>query len=311
MTLQLQINQPFDLQLSLMMGQAFRWRELGDGWFSGVLGENLIHIRQTDDGVAYRVGGSEGERNAGDADDAMLRRYFREDADDVAAIYENISRDAHIAQLVEKYYGMRVLRQDPWECTVAYICSANNNIRRIGRIVDMIATAFGGRLELRGDSQKTFPTADHLLSDDDHVARLANLKLGLKRDVNIALAAQRVANGDLDFCALRGSPYKVVILSLMEGSRNKSRPNGIGGKIADCIALFSLDKTEAFPVDTHIGKAIHAQYFDRAKPRSNGQIVSWAQEYFGPYARLRWSISLPRSTQITAEQSTSLRPQSP
>ena len=283
MTRQLQINQPFDLDRSLTMGQAFRWRHLGDGWFSGVLGENLVHIRQTGDGVEYRVGGPDGERPASDKDDAMLLRYFRED-DDVAAIYNEISRDAHIAQLVEKYYGMRVLWQDPWECTAAYICSANNSILRISRIVDMIATTFGHTLELRGDSQKTFPTADQLLSDDDHLAKLANLKLGLKRDEKIALAARRVANGDLDFCALRGSPYEVVLSSLMEGSRNKSRPNGIGGKIADCIALFSLDKTEAFPIDTHIGKAIHAQYFGHGKPPSNGQIVSWAQGYFGRYA---------------------------
>ena len=67
MTRQLPIDQPFDLALSLTMGQAFRWYELpqdfyGDGnqWFSGVLGENLVHIRQTESGVEYRVAGRMG-----------------------------------------------------------------------------------------------------------------------------------------------------------------------------------------------------------------------------------------------------------
>ena len=71
MTRQLKIQQPFNLELTLTMGQAFRWRKLpadfyGDDhtWFSGVIGENLIHIRQTAVGVEYRVGGADGERPA-------------------------------------------------------------------------------------------------------------------------------------------------------------------------------------------------------------------------------------------------------
>lgn len=69
MARELKFEQPFNLGLSLTMGQAFRWHELppdfygvGDKWFSGVLGENLIHIRQTENGVEYRVGGSDGKR---------------------------------------------------------------------------------------------------------------------------------------------------------------------------------------------------------------------------------------------------------
>ena len=61
------IRQPFDLALSLETGQAFRWRRVGDeeirhrdwgdpparwhsnggAWYSGVLGEYLVHLRQT------------------------------------------------------------------------------------------------------------------------------------------------------------------------------------------------------------------------------------------------------------------------
>ncbi len=106
MVREIEIQQPFDLGLSLTMGQAFRWYALppdfyGDGhnWFSGVLGENLIHIRQTENGVAYRVGGPDGERELDVYDDQKLMRYFRED-DDIAAIYADIStQDNHIAEL--------------------------------------------------------------------------------------------------------------------------------------------------------------------------------------------------------------------
>ena len=92
------IRQPFDLALSLEMGQAFRWRRVGDegvrqrdwadppapwrrnggGWYSGVLGEYLVHLRQTDDGLEYRVGGRDGERDDVDLD-PLLEDHFRID----------------------------------------------------------------------------------------------------------------------------------------------------------------------------------------------------------------------------------------
>lgn len=39
--------------------------------------------------------------------------------------------------------GMRCLRQDPWECTLSFICSQNNNIKRITQLVATIRNNFG------------------------------------------------------------------------------------------------------------------------------------------------------------------------
>ena len=110
-------------------GQAHRWKNLGDGWYSGVLGPRLIHVRQNCQGVEYR---------AADASDAvdpevlngLLWSYFRLD-DDICVIYRDIRRDRRVAEMVSRYPGLRILRQDPWECTVAFICSATSNIPRI------------------------------------------------------------------------------------------------------------------------------------------------------------------------------------
>ena len=38
------------------------------------------------------------------------------------------------------------------------------------------------------------------------------------------------------------------------------RLSGIGGKVADCICLFALHQMDAFPVDTHIKKALELHY---------------------------------------------------
>ena len=130
----LEIPRPFSLRLTFFMGQAFRWRRLDgsvdkledggrtpdDRWHSGVVGSHLIHIRQTDAGVDYRAvkfGGPSVE----DELKALLNRYFRLD-DDVPRIYSDLAgRDANMSRLVEEYGGMRLLRQDPWECLVSYI----------------------------------------------------------------------------------------------------------------------------------------------------------------------------------------------
>ena len=72
--------------------------------------------------------------------------------------------------------------------------------------------------------------------------------------------------------------------TLMEGGRQRSKPNGIGPKIADCVALFALDQMNAFPVDTHIRREVNERYFHPAKLPSDARVVEWAQGKFGAYA---------------------------
>ena len=279
----LAIAQPFDLELSLTMGQAFRWRPLEDGWFSGVLGEHLVHIRQTDGGVEYRAGGTDGEVEADLSE--LLCRYFRLDTDNIGAIYADLAaRDPQLEPLISAYRGMRILRQEPWECLVSYICSANNKIARISAIAEKIAETFGQPVQLNGDLRHTFPTAERLVADSDAKEKLAAMKLGLARAPNILAAARRVCDGELDLIALRQQSYPEVMRTLMEGGRQRSKPNGIGPKIADCVALFALDQMNAFPIDTHIRREVNERYFHSAKLPSDARVVEWAQEKFGTYA---------------------------
>ena len=289
MTRQLQINQPFDLKLTLTMGQAFRWDSLGNRWFLGVLGENLIHIGQPDgvDGaVFYRIGGPNGERPATNDDDEMLLRYFRED-DDVAAIYADISRrDKRIEGLVENYRGMRVLRQEPWECLLSYICSKSNRIPNIKQCVSEIATLSSQTVNLGDDEQRVFPTPERIL--EAGLEELIELEFAgrFSRDFpqSIIAAARRVHYRELELYQLRQRPYADVMRTLMQGRPGNKENNGIGLKIADCVALMSLDKLEAFPVDTHIERLVNDWWFGWEKPPSYSRIAQWARDCFGPYA---------------------------
>ena len=294
MTRQLAIKQPFNLELSLMMGQAFRWRCLGDGWFSGVIGENLIHIGQPDgfDGaVMYRIGGPDGERSATDADDVMLLRYFRED-DDVVAIYADIGRDPVVADLVKKYPGMRVLRQERWECLVSYICAATASIDGIKRNVEKIAAQSRCTVCLDNDVRLIFPTAEQVTRVG--LPALRDLRLGLKRADSLFAAGQQVRDGALDLDSLSSMDTPSI-----DAAHRLDACPGIGPKIANCIALMSLDKLNAFVVDVWVLRALeHWNYQQKGcqtvKKNSKGKyqlydsihwrLINWAQGYFGKYA---------------------------
>ena len=260
------INHPFDLAKTLDGSQDFRWQSLDDGWHSGVLKGNLVHLRQNVGALEYRA-----HTNL----DALLTSYFRLD-EDMDAVYSTLSSlDPYIATLANEYPHLRLLRQpDPWECTVAYLCSANNNVPRIRNIVEGIAQKLGKRLELNGDIRYTFPTPEAVLQADPE--SLQAMRLGLDRHNKIVEAARHVRSRELDLQRLArpDTPYSEAKRQLMDCPY-------IGDKIADCIALFALDKLQAFPVDTHVKKAATRHFFASQPPPTDRHLVTWAQDYFG------------------------------
>ena len=292
MARELKIEQPFNLGLSLMMGQAFRWRELppdfyGDGheWFSGVLGENLIHIHQTDAGVEYRVGGPDGERDAIDADDELLRRYFRL-GDDIEAIYASIARDPKMDTIMWEFPGLRLLRQDPWECMVSYICTANTGVPVTTKKVEAISSSLGRPLTLSKETRSketrpSFPSPEQIATAGE--GHLRELGVG-KPAIYIVQAAAAILCRGLSADSLATVSYADAKGMLMDYS-------GVGNKIADCICLFSLDQLQAFPMDRWVWRAITEAYPEwgfpeKAEPtdRERREAAERARLEFGEYA---------------------------
>ena len=266
------IDQPFDLAESLESGQAHRWKRLDAGLYSGVLGNRLLHLRQDSAGLECSVAGLTGAPSDSDIE-SLLRAYFRLD-DDIDAIYADICRDRRVAAMVARYPGLRILRQEPWECTVAFICSATSNIPRIHQNMEAMADRLGQPLELEGEVRHTFPSAEQLASAGEGLLR--ELGLGFRAPYVVA-AAHQVCDGELDLDELIRLPYPDTKARLMECY-------GIGAKIADCIAVFSLEKLEAFPVDVWVRRALAEWYFPMQKKPPDRAMVEWALGYFGRYA---------------------------
>ena len=274
---ELTIDQPFNLATIQNSVQDFRWRKLDDGWYSGVLNGHLVHIRQSGHGVEYLA-----DSNLTD----LLSSYFRLD-DDIDATYADISfRDSKVARLVRMYSGLRVLRQqDSWECMASYICSAVSRDSKTSKNVEAIAKRLGRPVELAGEVRYTFPSPEEVFAAG--VGPLEELGLGLERHQKVFAGAKRICDGqlDLDRLAKKEVPYAAAKWQLKQCY-------GIGDKIADCIALFALDKMESFPVDRWVQRAVAGCSPPPPQNSTEGEIderkykviAKWARDRFGKYA---------------------------
>ena len=264
--MELPISQPFRLVKTLSCGQGHRWLPRNDGWYEGVVDTELITIRQTASEIEF-FGASDRA-----AMKKWLHRHFRLD-DDVEAIYAELAqRDSVLAGLLERYSGIRVMRVDPWECLVFFILSANNNIPRIQRDMERIADAFG---EPIGGSRSTFP-GPGVLGRESALVGLEDLNLGLGKGMKIGWAAGEILSGRLDLESLVREPSHRLVTDRLKTI------HGVGDKVANCVALFSLEQLDAFPVDVHVARSLARHYRDI--PRSPEGLRRWGQRRFGRYA---------------------------
>ncbi len=261
----LQIDQPVDLGLSLEGGQAFRWRK-EDDWYWGVLGRGLMGLRQADHALELQAAGS--SPLGGEVQ--VLRRYLRLD-DDLPWTYRALGRDSVMAQAIQANWGLRLLRQDPWECLASFICSIDSNIPRIIGTVERLAQALGEPFSTPRGQAYAFPTPGAVAEAGEEALR--RLGLGFRAPY-LSRTALRVAGGELDWEQLKSLPYE-------EAKRQLLDLPGVGDKVADCVLAFALDKGEAFPIDRWVRRALIEDYLGGQR-WTDRALRQWAQERFGP-----------------------------
>jgi N-glycosylase/DNA lyase len=243
------LSEPFHLDHTLDSGQVFRWRKLGDHW-EGVVNGSLISLTQKNKTLECNC------------DEEVINSYFRFD-DHLDDILTSIDKDENMHGIITSLRGLRIIRQDPWECLISFICSAFNNIPRIKHIIENLCTTFGTSFT----HGFTFPSPHSLATAS--LKELRECGLGY-RDRFVLKTAQIIDSG-FSLQSLKSLPYAEARSALM-------RLPGVGHKVADCVLLFSLDKLEAFPCDVNIKRCINRLYPDCS------DINFLAHHYFGPYA---------------------------
>ena len=266
-----------DIDLTHMFecGQCFRWIPAGDGSgdYVGAAGKYAARASLTpgEDGsktLSLEVTGG---------DEAFWRNYFDLDTDYTSIKERLVEGDPAISDAADYGGGIRILKQDLFETIISFIISQNNNIPRIRKNIESICTAYGAPIgEAFGRMWYAFPEPEALAAAD--IDELNSMKLGYRSDY-----------------------IKAAGRKFMDEPEPETREDvlgyfGIGPKVANCIMLFGLRQTDAFPVDTWVKHIMNDMYgFDESDVREMtdfarerfGELAGYAQQYLFYYYRDR------------------------
>ncbi|HYG22645.1 MAG TPA: DNA glycosylase [Verrucomicrobiae bacterium] len=253
----------YDLAATLVSGQAFRWEFKDEAW-NGII-----------DGRCVRLVNGPGTILAETAvpvqDWHWLRHYLQLDVT-LEAILQTFPDDEPMRQAVTSCRGLRLLRQDPWECLASFILSSTKQIVQIRQIVALLCTRFGTLIpSFDANPAFAFPTAAQIASATE--GELRACKMGFRAPYLLA-AARAVDSGSIDLAALHSTSLETARGDLMQLA-------GVGRKIADCVLLFACGFPTAFPVDVWVIKALCQLYFPRRRPSAK-RLLRFSETHFGP-----------------------------
>ena len=253
----------FSLQASLSSGQTFRWTP-HDGWYYGFIGPAVVKVRQEGERLSY-------ESSDPALTDDRIRHYFALDLN-LPEIISSIDVDMQVHHAIQRYRGLRVLRQDGWETLASFICASFNNIKRIQGMIERLAQAYGEPVSLNGFRGFNFPRPEVIAGMSER--RLRSLGLGYRAPY-LKATARLVVEGKLPMEQLRRVDYDAVKTALLGC-------DGVGDKVADCVALFGFEKYQAFPIDVWMERAM--RYYFRHRTMTRARLHDYARRHFGPYA---------------------------
>lgn len=252
-----------DIDNSINSGQVFLWQKSKNYWY-GIDGQNILKINQK--------GKIKSMQN-------MKTSFLREN-DDIEKIIKSVSKDKTIKKAVKKYEGLRIFNQDPFQCMISFIISSNSNIQKIKSSLEKISRKFGKKMAIEDQEFFLFPKPEKIAKAS--ISEIKTCGVGYRAPF-IKEAAKMVTEKKINFEYLKNSDYD-------ETKRNLRLIPGIGNKVADCIMLFSLNKLDAFPLDTWMIKILE-KYYSKEFQIETKTITEKQYEilhekivdYFGPY----------------------------
>lgn len=270
-----------------MSGQVFRWDDLGDGRLLGVDGENWFLVDQK--GTSYEV--------QSNGDESDFKRLFRLELNLNEITKKVVDISPELKLYVDQLPGLRVMRpSDVVEETFCFLCTANNNLKRILKMVRVLAAQGEILAEVEDRQVHRFPTVEQIANLDEQFLRQSGF--GYRARTIPEIARQVVERGGKEWLeSLKEQQYETAHEKLTE-------LKGVGPKLADCICLFALDHTEAVPVDTHLWQAAIRLYFPEWEGKSltgkrykeigdhfrslHGEHAGWAHQYLFYDNLLNW-----------------------
>lgn len=251
----------FNIKQVVECGQCFRWKKVTDSNYIGVAYGRVIEVVQEGDKVQILNTTEEDFKN-------IWQEYFDFNRD-YSEVKDKLIDDELLKKSMEFGYGVRVLNQEPFEILISFIISARNSIPVISKTINNISKKYGTKLQYKGEDYYTFPTIEQLsiATEDDIRETGASF-----RSKYIVDTVRRLKDGEL-------SLEEIMALNDDECHTKLQEFKGVGAKVADCVMLFSMKKTSAFPVDVWVKRAMI--YFYDAKDSSLNKIRIFARDRFG------------------------------
>ncbi|MBT3355370.1 MAG: DNA-3-methyladenine glycosylase 2 family protein [Candidatus Scalindua sp.] len=246
----------FNLEHTLECGQIFRINKQ-DNWYYVIARDRFFKICQINNQLEFHG-----------TDKEFIIHFFSLD-DNLSKILKEINKDRYIKKSIDKYRGLRLLKQDPWESLISFICSTASNIPRIKSKLNALSKAFGNKISIDSIDNYTFPKPGNI----NNYKKIVNAKTGFR--------AKYISDANKSVNIDKLNSLKT--LSYEDAKSELKKINGVGDKVADCVMLFSLGFNQAFPVDTWIKKTIQLLYFDNTTV-SNEKIRTFGLDYFGAHA---------------------------
>jgi len=252
-----------DIDNSINSGQVFLWEKCGSDWY-GINGQDILKINKN--AVIKSIQNSKTD-------------FFRK-KDNMQEIIKSISKDKTVKKAIKQYEGLRIFKQDPFQCMISFIISSNSNIQKIKTSLEKITKKFGVKVEIQNKEFFLFPKPEKLANAS--IEEIKKCGVGYRAPF-IKQAAEIIFSKKIDLEYLEKLDYK-------EAKKNICLIPGVGNKVADCILLFSLNKLEAFPLDTWMIKILEKYYSNEFKIET--KTITQKQyeilhekivNYFGPY----------------------------
>jgi len=350
-------GQQLVLRNTLVNGQCFNWYPLQEHDYIGVLDKYLIRIKQDIDNfdIHYRYHANEkASENDTHNVEALLHDYFQFQDIDLEDLYKVWSKDKYFASIGKYLPGLRILRQNTWECTISFLVSQNNNIKRITQCLRKIRAKYGSKIgnatSVLDEGEEfedfdthefySFPTWAQLSKGTEaqfrelglgyranyieHSVKLIKSKGGEKWLNGLRINSESQQNDDVkgsqqDEETKDDPPKSPLTMETLEEIRESLiELKGVGKKVADWIALFSMNCHNSIPVDTHVHQIANRVYGKSSKEKVSmndkiySNVVSIFNKNFGDHCGWAHSVlfaaELPAYKKIIDEQKGDVTP---
>jgi N-glycosylase/DNA lyase len=256
----------YDLAATLSSGQAFRWRWLNGAW-EGVVAGRWVRLRQEQNRIIA-------ETAVLVEDWIWLRHYLQLDVN-IGEICGTFPPDEPMQNSVRSCAGLRLLRQEPWECLASFICSSTKQIVQIQQIIALLCRRFGEPVTVPAGHEPVWSFPDFTRLAEVKESELRECKLGFRAPYLLG-SARKLRDKEVDLNALHG-------IALEEARAQLIQLPGVGLKIADCVLLFGYGFQQAFPVDVWIMRALQQLYFPKRRVKLP-RLRHFSRTHFGPHS---------------------------